>query len=148
MPIRAARPSDSESWGRLRELLWPSHKVREHADEIARFFAGKLRQPLQVFLAFDQQDKAIGFIELSIREYAEGCLTDHVAYIEGWYIHPGARRQGVGAALVNAAEEWARAQGCSELASDTELDNAASAAAHRAIGFEEAGRIVCFKKKL
>ena len=60
----------------------------------------------------------------------------------------GARRQKVGAALVRAVEEWARRQGCSELGSDSVIDNLTSQAAHLSLGFEEVGRIVCFRKAL
>jgi aminoglycoside 6'-N-acetyltransferase I len=49
---------------------------------------------------------------------------------------------------VRAAEEWARGQGCVELASDTEAANAASAAAHRALGFTDLGLVRCFRKDL
>jgi aminoglycoside 6'-N-acetyltransferase I len=49
---------------------------------------------------------------------------------------------------VSAAEQWARDRGCHEFASDTELDNSMSAAAHRALGFENAGAIRCFRKAL
>lgn len=57
-------------------------------------------------------------------------------------------RQGAGRALVAAAEVWAREQGCREFASDTELENTESAAAHRALGFDDAGAIRCFRKVL
>ena len=50
--------------------------------------------------------------------------------------------------LVAAVEEWARAQGCTELGSDTTIENEGSVAAHRAIGFEEVDRIICFRKPL
>jgi aminoglycoside 6'-N-acetyltransferase I len=120
----------------------------EHAREIGRYFAAKLREPIEVLLAFDDGGTAIGFIELSIRAYAEGCLTDHVAFVEGWYVQTTARGKGVGSALINAAQVWARSQGCTELASDTDADNIASAAAHRAIGFIETGVVRCFKKSV
>ena len=92
--------------------------------------------------------EAVGFAELSIRPYAEGCRTDRVAFLEGWYVVPAARRRGVGRELVAAAEEWARSQGCTEFASDAELDNETSAAAHRALGFAEVARLRCFRKEL
>jgi aminoglycoside 6'-N-acetyltransferase I len=59
-----------------------------------------------------------------------------------------ARRTGAGAALVAAVEEWGRAQGCTELASDADIHNDGSAAAHLALGFAEVERIVCFRKAL
>jgi len=71
-----------------------------------------------------------------------------VAYLEGWYVVPGARRRGVGRLLVRAAVAWARGHRCAELASDTEIGNRVSAAAHRAIGFEDAGTIRCFRKEV
>jgi aminoglycoside 6'-N-acetyltransferase I len=145
--IRPAKESDSADWERMREALWPS-EPGEHAREIARYFAGGAREPLEVLLAFDERGEAIGLIELSIRSYAEGATTDRVAFIEGWYVDEPARRRGLGATLVGAAEDWARSQGCLELGSDTEVDNVESAAAHRALGFTETGVIRCFLKRL
>jgi aminoglycoside 6'-N-acetyltransferase I len=144
MFIRAVSPDDRDSWLRMRDALWPSS---EHSDAIDRYLAGEAREPLEVQIAFDEDD-AIGFIELSIRPYAEGCETDRVAFVEGWYVDPDARGTGVGAALIRAAEEWARSKGCTEIASDTEADNGSSAAAHRAVGFEETAVVRCFRKSL
>jgi aminoglycoside 6'-N-acetyltransferase I len=133
---------------RLRCSLWPEGSEREHAADIAEFFAGKAREPLAVLLAEDPGGNVIGFAELSIRPYAEGCSTDGVAFLEGWFVVPEARGRGVGRALVAAAEEWGRAQGCTEFGSDAEEDNHASAAAHRALGFTEVGLVRCFRKDL
>lgn len=90
----------------------------------------------------------VGFAEVSIRAYAEGCETDRVGYLEGWFVAPEARRHGTGRALVAAAEQWARSQGCAEFASDAEADNEESALAHRALGFDEVGLVRCFRKHL
>src|SRR5260370_22988599 len=147
MFIRPVEQSDRESWEGMRGGLWPS-PAREHGGEIDRYFVGKVREPLEVLIAFDEHGRAIGLIELSIRAYAEGCDTDRVAFVEGWYVDPNARGKGVGAALICAAEVWARAQGCTELGSDAEVENISSAAAHRALGFIETGVVRCFKKAL
>jgi GNAT superfamily N-acetyltransferase len=40
-----------------------------------------------------------------------------VAYLEGWFVRAASRRQSVGRALIEAVEEWARHNGCTELAS-------------------------------
>ena len=146
--VRPATPADSADWLRMRVALWPEGTASEHAAEIDQFFAGTLSNPLAVLLAVDEAGRAVGFAELSIRNYAEDCETDRVAYLEGWYVDAEWRRRGVGRALVSAAEAWARAQGCTEFGSDALLDNETSAAAHRALGFEETVQIRCFRKPL
>jgi len=145
--VRAAAPDDAEAWLRMREALWPD-ETGSHAQEVRQFFAGQLREPIAVLLAFDDSGAALGFAELNIRNYAEDCVTDRVAYLEGWYVEPHARRHGVGRALVQAAEDWGRAQGCTEFGSDALIDNEVSASAHRALGFEETAQIRCFRKNL
>ena len=146
--VRSATPNDAATWLRMREALWPEGSSAAHSSEIEEFFAGKLQMPLEVLLAVDTSGAALGFAELSIRAYAEDCVTDRVAYLEGWYVVPEARRQGVGRGLVEAAEAWALRQGCTEFASDALLDNETSAAAHRALGFAETVQIRCFRKQL
>jgi len=136
------------AWGRMRDALWPDDGANWHQQEIAQFFVGKLTMPLAVLIAEDETGQPLGFAELSIRAYAEDCATDRVAYLEGWYVVPEARRQGVGRALIAAAEQWAREQGCSEFGSDAVIDNEVSAAAHRAVGFTETVQIRCFRKQL
>jgi aminoglycoside 6'-N-acetyltransferase I len=145
--VRHATPNDRPTWLRMRCELWPEGDSAEHASEVAAFFAGGLRDPRAVLVA-DVDGRVAGFAELSIRPYAEGCETDRVAYLEGWYVDPAARRQGVGRALVESAEAWAVGLGCSEFASDALLENTASAAAHRALGFAETVQIRCFRKDL
>ena len=129
----------------MRVALWPEGSEAEHRAEVRRYFAGELREPLETLIAVSR-GRPVGFAELSIRNYAEDCVTDRVAYLEGWYVVPEARRQGVGRALVLAAEAWGRAQGCAEFGSDALIDNEISAAAHRALGFTETVRIRCFRK--
>jgi aminoglycoside 6'-N-acetyltransferase I len=146
--VRAATLADKQAWLRMRRALCPDDEGDSHAREIDEFFAGRLKMPLEVLLALDENGNPIGFAELSIRSYAEDCLTDRIAYLEGWYVVPLARRQGVGRALVVAAESWAKRQGCTEFGSDALLDNHASAAAHRAVGFTETVQIRCFRKSL
>ncbi len=53
-----------------------------------------------VLFAEDGHARPIAFVELSLRAYAEGCQSDNVAYVEGWYVAPEARGRGVGRARV------------------------------------------------
>ena len=131
----------------MRQALWPGADASELAEETAAYFGG--RGPLATVMLCEAEDsEPIGMIELSLRSHADGCRSSPVPFVEGWYVVPDARRQGVGAALMAAAEAWARAGGYSELASDTELENEAGSRAHAACGFEEIGRAIKFRKSL
>jgi aminoglycoside 6'-N-acetyltransferase I len=119
--------------------------VDEHRREVERFFE---EHRVGVVLVAEDPSGLLGFAEVSIRAYAEGCDSEGVGYLEGWYVLPDARGRGIGARLVAAAEAWARSVGCVEFASDAEVENVSSAAAHRALGFTEVGLIRCFRKDL
>ena len=73
---------------------------------------------------------------------------NRVSYLEGWYVRPEARKQGIGKALVEASESWGRDQGCTEFASDADPENDISFAAHRSVGFQDMGLVRCFKKRI
>ncbi len=106
-------------------------------------------RPTTTVLVADLGNRRLGgFAELGSRKYAEGCATSPVAYLEGIWVDPDARRQGVARELIRGAEEWARGRGSTELASDCEIDNLTSESLHRAVGFEEVERIVCFRRHL
>lgn len=144
--IRAVRPRDQEVWLILRCALWPG-SAGEHRPSIERYFAGDRREPAEVLIAWDG-DTPAGFVELSIRNVVDGCETGRVGYLEGWYVVPDKRRRGVGRALVDAGQAWARQQGCTEFGSDSDVDNDVSLTAHRELGFEETSRGVHFRKAL
>lgn len=145
MRVRPIEPRDRSAWAELRASLWPDADADELAHETIAHFA----QPKQnIFVAEASDGRLVGFLELSLRAYAEGCVTSPVPFIEGWYVTTQARGAGVGRALVEAAENWARMRGFREIASDTEAHNAASQAAHDALGYAQVETIVCFRKPL
>ena len=91
----------------------------------------------------------VGFLEVGMRSHADGCDPSRaVGFVEGWFVQEGLRNRGVGKELMLAAEEWARAQGCLEMASDALIDNHLSHRAHEALGFEVVDRCVHFRKGL
>jgi aminoglycoside 6'-N-acetyltransferase I len=146
MDIRTIRPEEHEAWLELRVLLWPDHTRAELKRDQLRFLPDDSRST--VIVAALPDGRLIGFIEASIREWAEGCSTEPVGYIEGWFVAAPHRLSGIGRLLVEAAETWALAKGCSEMGSDAELWNDASHKAHLALGYTEATRLVCFSKRL
>lgn len=147
--IRRVAAADRDAWLRMRYALWPAERGEHgHERDVDEFFAGRSRSLDAVLVAAASGLGAIGFLELRVRNYAEGSHGHAVPHVEGWYVEAEHRRQRIGARLLAAAERWARAAGYAELASDAAIDNAASNAAHRALGFEITDRIVCFLKKL
>jgi len=142
--VRPARPEDCADWGHLRSALWPEEAPEALAAELPAYLA----DPTQVAFVAERDGELCGFVEASIRSHGEGCPPEPVGYIEGWYVAPDCRRQGVGRALVRAAEEWAAARGCRWMGSDALADNALSHAAHAALGYRDAGRLVHFAKPL
>ena len=145
--VRPVEPRDIAEWVRMRTALWPAD-LEAHRASADRFFAGHRHEPAEVLLAFGDEGRAIGFVELSIRNIVDSCTSNRVAYLEGWYVDPSLRRRGVGAALIAGAERWALQQGCTEFGSDSLIGNDVSERAHRALGFEETCRVVNFRKDL
>ena len=143
--IRLVRPADATQWAAMRADLWPEETPGEHARETAELLAAGPTDRGATLVAEGPDGALRGFVEMSVRNYAEDCETDRVGYCEGWYVKPEYRRTGVGRALMAAGVEWARARSCSEFASDALLENELSYAAHKALGFVETCRIVCFK---
>ena len=124
-----------------------------HDDNLAdvrALLSGKPRStlPLVMFVAVEE-GALLGFVEVGLRSHADGCEPSRpCGFVEGWYVKPDAKGQGVGRALIARAEQWARDQGCTELASDTWADNEASIAAHKALGFEIVDTCVNFRKRI
>lgn len=141
MRIRAMRDMDKESWLQMRAELWPESD-KPGAE------AWLNRDDAITLLALNNEDLAIGFAEAGERAYADGCDTSPVAFLEGWYVRPAHRNQSIGRELVNAVEEWARARGLTELASDALLEDEAAIRSHICIGFAEVERSVKFRKPL
>lgn len=145
MEIRQLRSNETGAWLSLRERLWPEVPRDQLAREQVEILADAGRTAIVVAAL---PEALIGFVEASIRDWAEGCVTRPVGYIEAWYVAPEYRRTKIGRRLIAAAESWARERGCTEMGSDADLWNEVSHAAHRALGFVEVGRSVLFSKKL
>ncbi len=147
MQIRDITASDKNTWSRMRTQLWPDTDD-QHQAEIQEFFDGIAADIVKVLIVENSFQQACGFIELNIRNFAEGSKQAAVPYVEGWYVDKAFRNNGYGSALMRAAEQWALDSGYHELASDTEWDNLYSQKLHKAFGFQEVEKVVCLLKKL
>jgi aminoglycoside 6'-N-acetyltransferase I len=149
--IRLAQPSDRDQLLRLREALWPTVSAEEHARELALILEGRppVTLPLIILVAEASDRKLAGFLEVDLRSHADGCNPSRpVGYVEGWYVAENHRHSGIGRKLLAAAEDWARSQGCVEMASDTWVDNKVSQRVHEALGYEVVDRCVHYRKTL
>jgi aminoglycoside 6'-N-acetyltransferase I len=149
--IRLARSSDAREFAELCAALWPDGSVEEHLREVEpKITSGKSGTlPVGLIVAEDADGVLAGFIEVGLRSHADGCDTTRpVGYIEGWFVRESFRGKGIGRELMQAAEDWSRKQGCTEIASDALIENLPSQEAHGALGFEVVDRCVHFKKSL
>jgi aminoglycoside 6'-N-acetyltransferase I len=145
MQLTAPRGSSDRAWLALRLARWPDASETEHVtgmvDAIARGH--------YVRLAVTADGSALGFVEASKRtDYVNGTSSSPVAFLEGLYVVPAARRKGIARTLVESVVTWASHEGCSELASDALLDSATAHVVHRGLGFEETERVIYFRKAL
>ena len=146
--VRQFEPADDAAWAALRAKLWP-HAGAELRRETQAFAQGLTLPNVEAaFIAEDSTSAAVGFLELALRSFSDGCESMPVPHVEGWYVEPHARGQGIGRALMRAAEEWSVQRGFTELASDTETDNEQSLRAHERCGFQEVERLIKLRKRL
>ncbi len=125
--------------------LWPASVRTVLRQEMAEILAD---EEAAVFLLL-VGDEAAAFAQVGRRQdYVEGTDSQPVGYLEGIYVRPERRRQGLAKRLLEACEAWVRKMGCTEMGSDCALDNRDSETFHLQTGFREAGRIICFVKKL
>ena len=145
MTIRHIVERDRGDWVRMRHALWPDSLSDHEAETLAHF---ETSRDLPIVFVAELESRVVGFLELDFRKYAPGCSSSPVPFIEGWYVEPAQQGSGIGRALVAAAEAHARAAGYPEIASDVEIWNTGSIAAHLAVGYEEVERVVSFRRSL
>lgn len=130
---------------RLAHLLWPHAGTSELREE----FAAGLGEDRDKYYVAKAEGRCVGFIHMHLRvDYVEGSRSSPVGYVEGLYVEEAFRHRGVARLLLEAGEQWAKDQGCTELGSDTELDNVQSREVHRKLGFREVNKIVAFMKDI
>jgi len=144
--IRRLSAADRAQWAALRTALYtdadPDTEPAHLAAEIDAMLA---RDDWATFGAETGDRALVGLIELFERNVAESCETSPVTYVEGLWVAPQWRRQGLARQLLQAGMDWGRSRGRSEIASDVQIANLLSQAVHRRLGFEETERLVTYR---
>ena len=141
LTVRPLAPADHAGWSAMRQQLWPEGGRDDLAD------LARTQVPCTVLVA-ERSGTLVGFAEATIRSVVDGLYFAPAAYLEGIWVAPEARRQGVATALLAGVTEWACAQGVDGVGSDAEADNAESIAWHRAAGFAIEAEVVKFVRRI
>ena len=145
--IEPCHDANQPGWLQLRSQLWPDCAAEGHVEDMATV----INEPddFCAFIARDAAGAACGFAEGALRhDYVNGTESCAVVFLEGLYVAPDHRRQGIAARLVDAIAQWGAAHECSEFASDAPLENELSHEVHEALGFEEVERVVYFRREI
>ncbi len=143
--IKRAKAEDAEILAALAIQMWTEHNSEEMTEEFRELLKS---DEAACFIEYEDE-KPIGFAQCQLRhDYVEGTESSPVGYLEGILIADGYRKKGYASELLSECEKWAKEKGCTEFASDCELDNTDSLRFHMALGFEEANRIICFRKDI
>jgi aminoglycoside 6'-N-acetyltransferase I len=149
LQIRQVREADFTGLAAMRAALWPEEGPEAHERDLRLVLESSSAANPYIVLVAEVDGHLVGFADVSLRSRADGCDPRRPAgYLEGWFVAEERRREGIGSALVRTAEEWAREMGCTEMASDTWIDNVDSQRAHEALGFEVVSRVVTFRRSL
>jgi aminoglycoside 6'-N-acetyltransferase I len=141
--IKQSCIDDSKIVAELAMLLWPDNEINDLEKEMINYIINGA-----IFICYSETIP-VGFAQCILRnDYVEGTESSPVGYLEGIFVKTEYRNRGIGKELLVKCEEWAKSKGCSEFASDCELNNMESLKFHLQLGFEEANRIICFKKNL
>lgn len=143
--IKRAKIEDAGELANLAIQMWMDNNLEDLTEEFCKLVMNK---EAACFIKY-VDGKPIGFAQCQLRhDYVEGTKSSPVGYLEGIFVSEGYRKKGYAAELLSECEKWAKEKGCSEFASDCELDNDESMRFHMAVGFAEANRVICFRKEL
>ena len=143
--VRRAKAEDLEALAGLAIKMWKDHDPEELEEEFRKLVNN---DETACFIKYDDE-KPIAFAQCQLRhDYVEGTESSPVGYLEGIFVSDGYREKGFASDLLSECEKWTKEKGCTEFASDCELGNTDSIKFHMSLGFEEADRIICFRKDL
>lgn len=143
--IVKATCSDALLVAKLAIQMWEDNTVEGLTEDLEKIIASP---ESAVFLLY-HEEKAVGFAQCQLRhDYVEGTDSSPVGYLEGIFVEEEFRKKGYAKELLTSCESWAKEMGCTEFASDCELENTGSLAFHLSMGFTEANRVICFTKEL
>lgn len=143
--IKTATNTDCSTLAEMAIQMWDSATLTELQTDFSRIISS---ETAVCFIKYSE-DMPIGFAQCCLRnDYVEGTNSSPIGYLEGVFVKEKYRNKGYAKELLLACEKWAKDMGCSEFASDCESTNINSLKFHLSMGFDEANRIICFRKDI
>jgi len=142
--IRELIRADMELWLTMYRQLWPMHSDDALSAEMIRIYKSSKRS---AYVA-EHEGTAVGFAEYALRDYANGCHSQPVPFLEGVWVSEEYRSNGIARALMQYLEKKARLAGFKEFGSDVELSNYQSQLMHERLGFVQTEKVVFYRKVL
>jgi aminoglycoside 6'-N-acetyltransferase I len=142
MNILKASEIHYEAWLQLRKLLWPDTPDETHMQEMRDTISS---DTTITFLMFNPDDEPVGFIEGALYRNP----PRNYGYIEGWFVLPRYRKEGLGGQLLEVLELWFLHHNIDLSLSDTiPLEYPLSPRAHAKYGYREHETLQIFIKEL
>jgi len=140
--IRSLIPEDGAAVAALSDDLgYPS----DPASMEARISALRSEEDHAVFGATGEDGSLLGWVHICSRLLL---IDPPSAFVEGLVVSATARRNGVGRALMAAAEDWARAAGAGVIRLRSAATRLDAHAFYRALGYREGKAALGFEKTL
>ena len=137
--VRPARPADRAALAELDAIAWSAESgfpsVMAPNQRNATFFDAD--NPPEAFLVAELDGRVVGYIRL--RPPSKLPENAHVIQVQGLAVHPEARRHGVAAGLLDAAEETLRERGTRKLTLRVLSTNEAAIRLYERHGFVREG---------
>jgi ribosomal protein S18 acetylase RimI-like enzyme len=132
--VRLAKARDVDQLADLFDQYRQFYECPPDLGAAKNWIAENLERGRSTLFAADNGSQLLGFTQL----YPALCSVDLVDYfvLYDLYVIEAARRQGIARALMNAASDWAKAQGADRLDLETARDNAPGQALYRDLGYE------------
>lgn len=129
MQLRGYKPSDLKALHAIDAACFPPG-ISYTLEELRLFIA----HPMAKTWVAEEGGETVGFLVA----HKTSRVGAHIVTID---VTEPARRRGVGRALMDAAEDWARSQGCRQVSLETAEDNRAAQAFYSKHGYEKTGMI-------